>query len=229
MSDNRWVKFLRVAAAAVGIGGALLPPASAAAMSPATGSSPSSFQYEIKAVTAADLPYTYRAGCPVPPEDLRLLVMSYRTFDGRDAEGEMVVHEDWAGPVVSVFHELYEQGFPIARMQLVDEFQGSDDRSMEANNTSAFNCRAVTGRPGVWSQHSYGGAIDINPVQNPYISSGGTVLPAAGAEYVDRSRMAPGMIHASDCTVQAFADIGWYWGGAWTSPKDYQHLSYNNK
>ena len=132
------------------------------------------------------------------------------------------------GPV-SVFHELYDQGFPIARMNLVDDFQGSDDRSMEANNTSAFNCRAVTGRPGVWSQHSYGGAIDINPVQNPYISSGGTVLPSAGAEYVDRSRRAPGMIHATDCTVQAFADIGWYWGGAWTSPKDYQHFSHNNK
>ena len=97
MSDNRWVKLLCVAAAAVGIGGALLPLASAAATSPATSSSPSSFQYEIKEVTAADLPYTYRAGCPVPPEDLRLLVMSYRTFDGQEAQGEMVVHEDWTG------------------------------------------------------------------------------------------------------------------------------------
>jgi hypothetical protein len=131
--------------------------------------------------------------------------------------------------VVSVFHELYDQDFPIARMQLVDDYQGSDDLSMEANNTSAFNCREVTGRPGVWSQHSYGGAIDINPVQNPYISSGGTVLPPAGVDYVDRSKDAPGMIHAGDCTVQAFADIGWYWGGAWTSPKDYQHFSHNNK
>ncbi|HEV2824264.1 MAG TPA: M15 family metallopeptidase [Actinomycetota bacterium] len=232
MSVNRWVKLvagLGVGAMAVGIGGARLPQASAASTSPATGSSPQSFQYEIKEVTAADLPYTYRSGCPVPPEDLRLLVMSHRTFDGQSAQGRMVVHEDWARPVVSVFHELYDQDFPIARMQLVDDYQGSDDLSMEANNTSAFNCRSVTGRPGVWSQHSYGGAIDINPVQNPYISSGGTVLPPAGVDYVDRSKDAPGMIHAGDCTVQAFADIGWYWGGAWTSPKDYQHFSYNNK
>jgi D-alanyl-D-alanine carboxypeptidase len=232
MSVNRWVRLvavLGVAALAVGIGGARLPHAFAATTSPATGSSPPSFQYEIKKVTAADLPYTYRSGCPVPPEDLRLLVMSYRTFDGQDAQGRMVVHEDWAEPVVSVFHELYDQDFPIARMQLVDDYQGSDDRSMEANNTSAFNCRSVTGQPGVWSQHSYGGAIDINPVQNPYISSSGTVLPPAGVDYVDRSKDAPGMIHAGDCTVQAFADIGWYWGGAWTSPKDYQHFSYNNK
>ena len=232
MSGNQWVKavaMLGVATAAVGSGGAGSPHASAAATSPATGSSPSPFQYEIKEVTAGDLPYTYHSGCPVPPDDLRLLIMSYRTFDGPDAQGKMVVHEDWASPVVSVFRRLYDQNFPIARMQLVDDYQGSDDRSMEANNTSAFNCRSVTGRPGVWSQHSYGGAIDINPVQNPYISSSGTVLPPAGADYADRSKDAPGMIHAGDSTVQAFAAIGWYWGGAWTNPKDYQHFSHNDK
>lgn len=232
MSSNRWVKLvavLAVAATAVGIGGARLPHASAVGMSSATGSPPSSFQHEIKEITAGDLPYTYHSGCPVPPEDLRLLVMSYRTFDGQNAQGKMVVHKDWAIPVVSVFHKLYDQDLPIARMQLADDYQGSDDRSMEANNTSAFNCRSVTGRPGVWSQHSYGGAIDINPVQNPYISSRGTVLPSAGADYVDRSKTAPGMIHAGDSTVQAFASIGWFWGGAWTNTKDYQHFSYNNK
>jgi hypothetical protein len=232
MSGNQWVRLvavLGVAAAAIGMGGARSPDASAAATSPATGSSASSFQYEIKEVTAGDLPYTYQSGCPVLPEDLRLLVMSYRTFGGQNAQGKMVVHKDWADPVVSVFHKLYDQDFPIARMQLVDDYQGSDDRSMEADNTSAFNCRSVTGRPGVWSEHSYGGAIDINPVQNPYISSGGTVLPPAGADYVDRSKTAPGMIHAGDSTVQAFAGIGWYWGGAWTDPKDYQHFSYNDK
>jgi len=229
MSINWRVKLVgisSVATMAVGIAGA--PHASAATMSPATVSPSSSFQYEIKKVSAADLPYTYRPGCPVPPKDLRLLIMSYHTFDGHVAQGEMVVNEDWAKRVVSVFHELYDQDFSIARMQLVDDYQGSDDLSMEANNTSAFNCREVTGRPGAWSQHSYGGAIDINPVQNPYISSD-TVLPSAGADYVDRSQSAPGMVHARDRTVQAFADIGWHWGGAWKSPKDYQHFSHNNK
>ena len=158
MSDHRWVRLLCVAAAAVGIGGALLPPASAAATSPATGSSPSSFQYEIKEVTAADLPYTYRAGCPVPPEDLRLLVMSYRTFDGRDAQGEMVVHEDWAGPVVSVFHELYDQGFPIARMQLVDDLLALAARLVRETgaliNGAACGQAPLDGDKSAWITHA---------------------------------------------------------------------------
>ncbi|MCV2489247.1 M15 family metallopeptidase [Geodermatophilus sp. YIM 151500] len=228
MSGDQWIKLVAVlgaAATAVGIGEPRFPDASAAAPSQVSGSSASSFRYEIEEVSAGDLPYSYRPGCPVPPEDLRLLVLTHRTFDGQDAQGEMVVHEDWAAPVVSVFSELYDQGFPIARMQLVDDYQGSDDRSMEANNTSAFNCRSVTGRPGVWSRHSYGAAIDVNPVQNPYVSSGGTVLPPAGADHVDRTGTAPGTIHAGDPTVQAFAGIGWYWGGAWTTTKDYQHFS----
>jgi D-alanyl-D-alanine carboxypeptidase len=228
MFSRQWVKVVAVvsvAATAVGIGGIRVPHASATAMSSATGS----FQYEIKEVTAGDLPYTYHSGCPVPPKDLRLLVMSYRTFDGQNAQGRMVVRKNWARLVVSVFHTLYDQDFPIARMRLVDDYQGSDDRSMEANNTSAFNCRPVTGKPGVWSQHAYGGAIDIDPVQNPYILSDGTVLPPSGADYVDRSKTAPGMIHAGDSTVRAFASIGWHWGGAWTATKDYQHFSYNNK
>ena len=109
-------------------------------------------------------------------------------------------------------------------MQLVDAFHGDDDRSMAANNTSAFNCRSVTGDPGVWSQHSYGWAIDINPVQNPYLS-GRTVLPPAGRTYADRSRQQPGMIHGGDPVVRAFASIGWGWGGAWHSFQDYQHFS----
>jgi len=95
---------------------------------------------------------------------------------------------------------------------------------MAANNTSAFNCRAVTGGS-AWSQHSYGWAIDINPVQNPYVTSSGTVLPPAGAQYVDRSQKAKGMIRAGDVVVKAFAAIGWGWGGYWSSTKDYQHFS----
>jgi hypothetical protein len=110
-------------------------------------------------------------------------------------------------------------------MRLVDDYGGGDRRSMAANNTSAFNCRSVVGRPGVWSQHSYGWAIDINPVQNPFVMSGGTVLPPAGEAYVDRSRRAPGMIHRGDVVYRAFASIGWEWGGDWSSSKDYQHFS----
>ena len=147
---NLWVKLvavLGVAAMAVGIGWARLPHASAATTSPATGPSPSSFEYEIKEITAADLPYTYRSGCPVPPEDLRLLVMSYRMFDGRSAQGKMVVHEDWASPVVSVFHQLYDQDFPIARMQLVDDYQGCGHSTPTVGRSTSTPCRTPTSPP----------------------------------------------------------------------------------
>jgi hypothetical protein len=108
-------------------------------------------------------------------------------------------------------------------MERVDVFGGSDDASMEANNTSAFNCRRTTGGT-AWSQHSYGRAIDINPVQNPYVS-GGTVLPEAGRAFLDRGNSRPGMIAPGDVVVRGFAAEGWGWGGTWTDPLDYQHFS----
>ena len=94
---------------------------------------------------------------------------------------------------------------------------------MSANNTSAFNCRAVTGGSS-WSEHSFGTAIDVNPLVNPYVS-GGTVLPPEAAPYADRTADAPGMIHVGDVVVETFAGFGWVWGGTWSSPKDYQHFS----
>ena len=108
-------------------------------------------------------------------------------------------------------------------MQLVDDFGGDDAASMAANNTSAFNCRRVAGSSS-WSQHSYGRAIDINPVQNPYVS-GSTVSPPAGGAYLDRGHIRPGMIVADDAAVRSFAAVGWSWGGAWARTKDYQHFS----
>ena len=108
-------------------------------------------------------------------------------------------------------------------MVLVDRYGASDDRSMAADNTSAFNCRRVEGST-AWSEHSYGRAIDVNPLENPYISRRG-VLPPAGRAFLDRSLRRRGMIHAGDAVVRAFASVGWGWGGAWTSPRDYQHFS----
>lgn len=113
-------------------------------------------------------------------------------------------------------------------MQLVDDFGGGDDRSMAANNTSAYNCRRVAGTD-AWSKHAYGAAIDINPVQNPYVTPTSTV-PTAGRRYADIDRsgdtQAPdGVIREGDVVVRAFADIGWEWGGHWTGSKDYQHFS----
>ncbi len=175
---------------------------------------------------AARMASSWREGCPVPLSDLRYLTLTYRGFDGADHQGELVVAASVADQIVAVFRRLYEIGYPIASMRLVDDFGGDDDASMSANNTSAFNCRPVTGGGG-FSEHSYGTAVDVNPVQNPYLN-GSTVLPAQGRQYVDRPD-APGVIHTGDEVVQAFADQGLHWGGAWSGPIDYQHFSVSGR
>lgn len=167
---------------------------------------------------------SWRPGCPVPLDRLRLLRVSYWGFDNATHAGVLVVRDDVAGQVVEIFRRMYNARFPIQRMQLVDDFGASDARSMAANNTSAFNCRAIAGRPGVWSQHSFGVAVDVNPVQNPWVR-GTTVDPAAGRAYLDRRHIRPGMIVAGDAVVSAFAAHGWGWGGTFRNAKDYQHFS----
>jgi hypothetical protein len=174
---------------------------------------------------------SWQEGCPVALADLRYLRLSYVDFDGVAREGEMVVAAGVAEAVIGVFRKLFEAGFPIARMQLVDDFAANDDLSMAANNTSAFNCRAVTGGTG-YSQHSYGNAIDINTIQNPYVrvrDTGTLILPPEGVAFADRADVRPGMIVAGDVVTAAFAAIGWVWGGDWTSLKDYQHFSGNGQ
>lgn len=171
------------------------------------------------------MPYSWRPGCPVGLADLRYLTMSYRGFDRAVHKGELVVHASHASGVIRALRSLFDAGYPIRGMRLVDVYHADDDASVAADNTSAFNCRAVAGRPGVWSQHAYGTAIDINPVENPYVGADGTVVLAASRPYLDRSRQATGMIHAGDATVGALAAVGWKWGGYWTSVKDYQHFS----
>jgi hypothetical protein len=175
-------------------------------------------------VDASRLPASWHAGCPVGPSKLRLLALPYIGFDGATHTGEMVVHIDVAERVVGVFKRLYDARYPIQRMVLVDEYGGSDDDSVVANNTSAFNCRAATGGSS-WSEHAYGKAIDINPLQNPYVYRDRHVYDPAAAPYVDRSRTDPGVIHAGDVVTQAFAAIGWGWGGNFNTFKDYQHFS----
>lgn len=177
----------------------------------------------IQPVTAERLGASWRPGCPVPPEQLRLVRVSYLAFDGTERAGELVVAEAVAPEVVTIFERLRTDRYPIERMQTVDYYGADDDRSMAANNTSAFNCRPKTGGGG-WSNHSFGRAIDINPVQNPYIAGSGSVLPPAGAPFKDRNRTDLGVIHAGDRTVRAFTDLGWTWGGSWQSPIDYQHF-----
>ncbi|HJP65631.1 MAG TPA: M15 family metallopeptidase [Actinomycetota bacterium] len=175
--------------------------------------------------TRARMISSWHEGCPVGLEDLRLLHLSFWDFHGRVRTGELVVHADVARDVVGVFRRLFDARFPIERMRLVDAYGGDDDRSMAADNTSAFNCRSATGHPGVWSEHSYGRAVDINPLRNPYVASDGSVLPPSGTAYADRSRRDAGVIHDGDVVVRAFVRIGWEWGGLWSSFQDYQHFS----
>ncbi len=167
------------------------------------------------------------ARCPVAIGDLSQVEVTYVGFDGRAHRGELVVHADVAADVVDVFAALYEERFPIERMRLIDEYAGDDFASMAANNTSAYNCRHVAGTT-TWSTHAYAVAIDINPVQNPYVLDG-QVLPPGGESYatLDRSAGAdvpPGVIRDGDVARRAFEQIGWEWGGDYTEP-DYQHFN----
>ena len=165
--------------------------------------------------------------CPVPLRNLRYLQLGYIGFDGRSHTGEMVVAAAYAREVVGVFHKLYDLRWPIRRMRLVDAYGGDDDRSMAADNTSGFNCRRVKGSK-KWSDHAFGAAIDLNPVENPYLS-GSTVAPPHSRRFatLDRDEGAPvppGTITSDDVPVRAFAAIGWEWGGSWSEP-DFQHFS----
>jgi hypothetical protein len=182
------------------------------------------FRVAIDPAPVDRMEHSWRAGCPVETGDLRLLTMSHWGFDGTEHMGELVVHRDHAEKVAAVFKRLFDARFPVERMELVDVYQGDDLASMEANNTSGFNCRLATGSDDTWSEHAYGWAIDINPVQNPYVN-GSTVLPDSGRAYLDRSNLRPGMVVSGDAAVSAFASIGWGWGGDWESLKDYQHFS----
>jgi hypothetical protein len=183
------------------------------------------FTHSVSRVTAAQLPHSWRAGCPVGPAQLRRLRLTYWGFDRRAYTGTLVVNVRAVTPLTRVFSRLYTARFPIRRMRPIDAYGGSDERSLEADNTAAFNCRyAVAAGPKRWSVHAYGLAIDVNPVENPYLE-GGRVHPRAGRAYLDRSRYRPGMAVRSGLLVGAFASVRWPWGGRWSGSPDYQHFS----
>ncbi len=164
----------------------------------------------------------------MPPGELRAIRLSFVGFDRAAHTGEIIVNASVVAQVIRVFSALYRARFPVMRMEPVDVFHGSDPRSMAADNTSGFNCRrAVAPGPPQWSMHAYGLAIDVNTVQNPYVEAGRGVEPRAGAAYVNRSDIRPGMAYPAGVLVSAFRSIGWGWGGYWTGSPDYQHFSAN--
>lgn len=160
-------------------------------------------------------------------EELRYLKILHIGFDGEEHEGELIVNQAIADDILEIMQQLYQNQYPIERMVLVDEYDGDDEKSMQANNTSCFNYRTVEGSEKL-SKHSYGLAIDINPFYNPCVRSyadGSTKsFPEGSDEYADRSKDFPYKIDQDDLCYRLFTEHGFRWGGTWNSLKDYQHF-----
>jgi len=143
--------------------------------------------------------------------ELSLLKISYLSMNGITQTGELIVDRDLSLEVVEIFNEIYNCKFPIEKMRTIDNYNCNDDFSMQDNNTSAFNYRRIRGSRKL-SDHSYGRAIDINPLLNPY-SRKKNIFPKEGKQYLDRTQNVDGMISKGDCVIKAFKSRGWQWGG----------------
>ena len=171
---------------------------------------------------------SWRPGCPVPLRELRLITVSHWDFEGREREGQLVVHRDAAAKLTNVFRRLHELKFPIRHMRLADMYGPRRARPPDGDVTGSFRCRRAVPSPcgsgsGNWSNHAYGLAVDINPVENPYVGCG-AVHDARSRPYVDRTPPRKGMV--TPVVVRAFRSIGWGWGGDWSgNTKDYMHFS----
>lgn len=171
-----------------------------------------------------NLPATSRTTkSPIPVNQLAYVKVRYWGYDDHEHVGEMIVNRELAQDVLEIFMELDKQKFPIEQMKLISEFNNNDDLSMDANNSSAFNYREVTGQPGIFSQHSYGRAIDINPRVNPYVKKS-LVLPKNSEGYINRDVPAKGKINRQSLPYRLFTERGWDWGGNWFDLQDYQHF-----
>lgn len=170
--------------------------------------------------------------CPVPLSGLRVVTMPYWGFDGRPHTGRIVMNADAVAPLTSVFRRLYAMRFPIHHMQLSDEYGPPSAVPKDGDVTYSYSCRPAVPSPCVggtsthhWSMHAYGLAIDINPVENPYVGCGMTRDKTA-LSYLHRSNLRKGMI--TTAVRAAFESVGWGWGGSWYgSTKDYMHFSSN--
>ncbi len=176
---------------------------------------------------------TWHQGCPVPLSRLRLLTFTYWGFDGSVHQGPLVVNAAVAAGILGVFRLLFRARFPIHEVHLALRYvPGHEDPTDRRDYTAGFNCRPVVTARGpkpLWSQHAFGLAIDLNPIENPYVTSDGYVRNLNARPYRERSLARPGMIHPGDAVVEAFASIGWIWGGTWHGDRDYMHFSWNGR
>lgn len=169
---------------------------------------------------------SYKADCTIPRSDLRYLIILHRNMDGQAVVGELVVNKEISADILDIMRELYELNYPIEQVRLVDYYEGDDELSMAANNSSAFNWRTQTGSSAKISKHASGMAIDINPLYNPYYRFpyvNETVSPG-GDLYMDRMWEFPFKIDEDDDCYRIFTEHGFKWGGSWNSLRDYQHF-----
>ena len=169
---------------------------------------------------------TFKADCTLPREDLRYLHVLHVDGAGEVHEGEMVVNYHIAEDVLEILRKLYEAGYPIERMRLMDEYDADDETAMRDNNSSCFNFRFISHTTRV-SKHGLGLAVDINTLYNPYtrVADGVRIVePATGEAYLDREADFPYKITEGDLCWQLFAEHGFIWGGSWKNRKDYQHF-----
>lgn len=169
---------------------------------------------------------TYKADCPVPREDLRYVHVLHVNDEGETLEGELVCHKRIADDLVEIFRALYEGGYPIERIRLMDVYGADDETAMTDNNSSCFNYRTISHSNKI-SKHGLGVAVDINTLYNPYTKTadGKTIVePEAGRPYLDRSAEFPYKITEGDLCWTLFTQHGFIWGGSFRSVKDYQHF-----
>ncbi|MBQ3767113.1 MAG: M15 family metallopeptidase [Bacteroidales bacterium] len=168
---------------------------------------------------------SYPEGAEIKLNELRYLKLSYIDFDGKEQVGEMVCNKAVADDLLEIFRALHKARYPICSIRLIDDFDGDDDASMAADNTSCFNYRKKTGMREL-SKHALGLAVDVNPLENPYVRSN-RVKPAGAGAYADRTKDFPHKIDKDDLCYKLFREHGFSWGGVWRSVKDYQHFEKN--
>jgi signal peptidase I len=170
---------------------------------------------------------TYHKECPVSLNDLRIVNVKYLGFDHNVHFGDIVVHKDIALEISQIFEELFTISYSIRKIFPIEKYNGDDFESIEDDNTSAFNCRKAEGST-KYSKHSYGNAIDINPLENPYVYKDGTTSHKDSVKYLTRenndSIENKAVLTSSSKAVQIFKNYGWKWGGDWKNIKDYQHF-----
>lgn len=208
----------------------------ALALVPGTASGASAYKSSIKPLSKSVQTMLkkggyWERGCPVPLSGLRLLTVTHRDFRQRPRTGQLIVNANAARGLARVFRQLYRLHFPIRHMRLSDVYGPRSGWPKDGDVSGSFECRSAVPSPcnggntsRNWSNHAYGLAIDLNPVENPYVGCGMSRDPKARS-YRDRSRHRPGMITRR--VIKAFASIGWEWGGAWAgNTKDYMHFSH---